>query len=65
MEKKMYWVIENNDDMNMVVEDLETIAYIIESETETKDEDEMEDVEFIIKPVFYTEEEFLKLEESE
>lgn len=65
MEKKLYYLITSNEDLSITVESINTIAIIINEETHGRPEDEVKELEFIITPVFMTEDEFNNLPEAE
>ncbi len=63
MEKKLYWKIQSNEDTNITFGDLESCKIIIEADIEGRPQDEVEQLEFTITPVYLTEEEYDNLPE--
>jgi hypothetical protein len=64
-EEKIFWLVENNDDLSMTVADLSTAGDVIKSDFESyKDEYEIDDLQYTISPVMMTQEQFDNLEEA-
>lgn len=65
MEKKMYWRIESNEDTSVTVVDLPTCQTIIEADIDGRPQNELEELQFTITPIFLTDEEYENLPEWE
>ncbi len=66
MEKQLYWLIESNGDLSMMIKDIATAQVIIEGDFANESEDglfEIEDLQYTITPKMLTQEEFENLPE--
>jgi len=61
MEKKMYFRVCDNADLDLTVDDLKTAADVIDAELSGVDETTEDEYEFTITPVFMTESEYADL----
>lgn len=62
MEKTQYWLVESNGDLSNIVQNLEQVKELIEGDFEN--EMEKEEVEYIISPIYLTDEEYEELLEN-
>ena len=62
--KKIYFLVEDNEDLNLICDRLVEIMRLIKTDLEDLKEDD-EPHQFIITPVWLTEEEFANLPEHE
>lgn len=67
MEKQIYWLVESNGDLSVTVPDIKSAKEIIEGDFANEHEGgifDIEDLQYTIKPVMLTKEEFDALEEE-
>ena len=64
MEKKLYWLLESNGDLSVTCPS-DAIKDTIEGDIENTPEDEREEVQYTITPVWYTDEEYSNLPEAD
>ena len=65
MQKKLYYQLSDGMDVSKIVMGLSGVVAWIEGDMEGKTEEETEDYEYTITPVWMTEEEFKNLPEAE
>jgi len=64
-DKKIYWLLEDNADLSITCENLETCTDLIQNEIDNLDGDtQVGDVQFTLTPKFMTEEEYNNLPEA-
>ena len=56
MEKKLYWLVESNADLSNTVQNLEQAKELIQGDFDN--EEEKEEVEYTITPIYLTDEEY-------
>lgn len=64
MEKKLYWQIEDNGDLSCTCSSPEECLMILEGEFNSLNDDEKEEAQYTITPVYLTEKEFENLPEA-
>lgn len=65
MEKKVYWLVSSNYDLSNHVADLETAMELIKGDFDYQDEGGRIEVEYTIRPVWITEDEYEQLPEAD
>ena len=64
MEKKVYWLVSSNYDLSNHVPNFETAMELIKGDFDCQDEEGKKEVEYTIKPVWMTEDEYEALPEA-
>jgi hypothetical protein len=64
MDKKLFWLLEDNGDTSVTLPDLKSAIDIIESHLEVP-QSELEQYQYTLTPVFMTDKEFENLPEAE
>jgi hypothetical protein len=65
MEKKTFWLVTSNFDLSNTVADLETVKDLIDGDYDNQSDEDRKEVEYTIKPVLMTDEEYEKLPEGD
>lgn len=63
-DKKFYWLVEDNCDLSVYVEDLTHCQMIIESNFDSLNQDEKEYTQYTITPTWLTQEEIDEMPED-
>jgi hypothetical protein len=64
-EKKTFWLVTSNFDLSNTVADLETVKDLIDGDYDNQSDEDRKEVEYTIKPVLMTDEEYEKLPEGD
>jgi hypothetical protein len=64
MEKKLYWEVESNGDLSFICNNLEDLTNLVENDFDSLNEDEQEETQYTITPVWLTDEEYNELPED-
>lgn len=65
MEKKLYYNIQNNADLSMTVKDVNCLKNIMDGDFHDLTQEQIEEYEYTITPVFMTDKEFRNLPEAD
>lgn len=65
MEKKLYWLIENNYDLSITCDNTTTCLELLKVDFETMNDTVQKEIQYTITPVWYTKKEYEKLPEAE
>lgn len=63
-EKKLYWLLESNYDLSITVTDLTQVQIEIQRDFDSLNDDEKEDHQYTIDPMYLTDEEYKDLQEA-
>lgn len=61
-DKQLYWKTESNGDLSVSASSIDQACEVIKADFEDLSDDEKTEVEYVIKPVWYSDEEINKLE---
>lgn len=64
MEKKLYWLLEDNGDLSVYCESPEECTMLIVGEFESLERSEQEEIQYTITPVWMTQAEYDNLPEE-
>lgn len=64
MEKKLYWLLEDNGDLSVYCESVEELTMLMEGEFESLERNEQEETQYTITPVWMTQQEYDNLPED-
>lgn len=62
--KKLYWLLESNGDLSVTCPDFIAINNLIEGDMQDLTQEEKEETQYTITPVWYTDEEYSNLPEA-
>lgn len=66
MEKQMYWLVESNGDLSVIIKDIADAAILIENDYKENQEGyDVEDFQYTVTPVMLTESEYEALGEQD
>lgn len=65
MEKKIFYLVSSNQDLSNHVNNLHTAMELIQGDIDCQDHGEIDELEYTIKPILMTEDEYEQLPEAD